>query len=191
MATRQCSRCSCRKLRLSVEPFGGYPWVLLACNNTASILLFLRDDLKKRNHVNREVVFNARSKWGFHLEKWLCLCIHNQDDVRSLPNSTLYYTRSVAKMYVLKSRCYSDIVSVDNMVSSRILQEKYQYVLNAVNYNFVKQVMLKFIVQTAGCSEGQRFESIFQIPAYFSLDSKMQKELKRASQQITEFSIIA
>lgn len=52
---------------------------------------------------------------------------------------------SVTKMYVLKSRCYSHIVSVDNMVPSRILQEKYHYVLNAVNYNFVKQVMLKII----------------------------------------------
>lgn len=52
---------------------------------------------------------------------------------------------SAAKMRALKCGFWSDIVTVATMVSSRMLQEKHQCILNTVSYSLVKKTMLKCI----------------------------------------------
>lgn len=52
---------------------------------------------------------------------------------------------SAAKMHALKCGFWSDIVTIVNIVSSRMLQEKHQCIVNTVSYSLVKKAMLKCI----------------------------------------------
>lgn len=63
-------------------------------------------------------------------------------------------------------------------ISGRMLQEKQQYTLNAVNRSLVKKAMFNFITYGIWHGEGQFLESIFQKSVCFDLDSAIQRELK-------------